>query len=141
MHDPAVSGNVTKRPMPPPCRTPHSTTDSSSTPAQNSTFTFSAFSFPGFPPPLHFFHLCDTIGEIIGTVAMILIMLCLPWLMIKQMHLLGKTGPALKAANEPIATVFGEHVAQSRVSAGDGESEEQRRKDPEKGIRAIERAQ
>lgn len=43
---------------------------------------------------------------------MILIMLCLPWLVIKHMHLLGKTGPALEAASEPIATVFGEHVAQ-----------------------------
>lgn len=80
-------------------------------------------------------------GEIIGTVAMILIMLCLPWLIIKHMHLLGKTGLAPKAANEPIATVFGEHVAQSRVSADDGESEEQRRKDPDKGLRATERAQ
>lgn len=51
-------------------------------------------------------------GEIIGTIAMVLIMLCLPWLVIKHMHLLGKTGPALKAASELIATVFGEQVAQ-----------------------------
>lgn len=30
----------------------------------------------------------------------------------QNMHLLGKAGPALKAASEPIATVFGELVAQ-----------------------------
>lgn len=28
------------------------------------------------------------------------------------MHLLGKAGPALKEASEPISTVFGEHVTQ-----------------------------
>lgn len=112
MHDPVVSGNITQGPLPRPSGLPRSDAGSSSAPAQNGTFTFAAFSFPVFPPPLHFFQLCDTMGEIIGTVAMVLIMLCLPWLVIKHMHLLGKTGPALKAASEPIATVFGERVAQ-----------------------------
>lgn len=112
MHDPVVSGNFTQGPMPRPSGSPGSAAGSGSAPAQNGTFAFAAFSFPVFPLPLHFFQLCVTMGEIIGTIAMVLIMLCLPWLVIKHMHLLGKTGPALKAASEPIATVFGEQVAQ-----------------------------
>ena len=108
LRNPVVTSNGTYGPMPWPLQMPPSAARSSNPCTENATFAFSAFTFPAFSLPAEL----TQFWESIGTTIMVLMALCLPWLVIKKINLLGKAGPALHTANKPILTGFGEMVAQ-----------------------------
>ena len=108
IRNPVVTRNGTQGPNTRPLPMPRSAAGSSNATAQNVNFKIPAFPILAFSLPLQVTQFCITIGEAIGTLAMVYIALCLPWLIIKHMHLLAKTEPA----REPIAIGFGGLVAQ-----------------------------
>ena len=107
LKNPAVTRNGTQEPIPPPPRKSPLAAGSSKAPADNTTFAFPAFSLPEFSLPLELLQYWESIS----TIVMILMALCLPWLIIERINLLGKTGPALQAASTPSSTGFGELAA------------------------------
>ena len=112
MRNPVVTGNVTLGPMPRPFETPRTAANSSNATAPEAGFALPTFSLLTSPIALQLFQFWLALGEAIGIIAMVFITLCLPWLVIKQMHLLEKTGTAPKAASKPIGIVLGEQMPQ-----------------------------
>ena len=108
LRNPVVTSNGTYGPMPRPLQMPPSAAGSSNASTENGTFKFSTFVFSAYSLPSEL----TEFWESIGTTIMVLMALCLPWLVIKKMNPIGKTGPALNAASKPILTGFGELVAQ-----------------------------
>lgn len=113
MRNPMVTSNVTQGPMPRPFETPRTAANSSNATSPDARFTLPIFSLPVFPLVLHLFHFWFELGETISYIAMAFIALCLPWIAIKQMHLLEKIGTTTpKAASRPIGGEFGERISQ-----------------------------
>ena len=105
---PVVTRNGTQGPLPPPPQKLLSAAGSSNASVAYATYAFPAFSFPEFALPLELIQF----WEYIGTVIMVFMALCLPWLLIKKINLLERTGPALQAASTTRSIGFGELVAQ-----------------------------
>lgn len=114
IRNPVVTRYGTQGPNTRPLPMPRSAAGSSNATAQNVKFKIPAFPFLAFSLPLQVTQFCITIGEAIGTFAMVFIALCLPWLIIKHIHLVAKTGPA----REPIAIGTGGLVAQIEPRSG-----------------------
>lgn len=108
LSNPVVTRNGTYGPMPRFIQNPSSAADGRKASASNATFTFPTFSFSAFSPPEEL----TKFWESIGMTVMVFMALCLPWLVIKIMNLLDKTGPALPAASKPMLTGFGERLVQ-----------------------------
>lgn len=105
IRNPMVARNATQEPMPRTRLLPRAVARSSNATTQSHTFTFS---FPAFSISEEAIRLYLTIGEAIGTFAMVFIALYLPWLVARQVHLLEKTRPARKQ----MAMEFGQLVTQ-----------------------------
>ncbi len=102
LSNPVVTSNGTNGPMPrPPCSTPSSSPD-------NATFTSSTFDSSAFSLPTELIQYWASIG----TAIMMLVALCLPWLVIKKISILGKMEPAPQVAIRPTEIGFGPLVAQ-----------------------------
>ena len=112
IRNPVVARNGTQGPSPRPRLIPSSAARSSNATAPSGSFKIPAFSFPAFSLPPQAFQLCLAIGEAIGTFAMVFVALCLPWLVTRHMHLLGKAGPARKL----MASEFRELVTQIELN-------------------------
>lgn len=112
MRNPVVTGNITLGPMPRPFETPRTAANSSNATAPEAGFALPTFSLLTSPIALQLLQFWLALGEAIGIIAMVFITLCLPWLVIKQMHLLEKTGTAPKAASKPIGIELGEQTPQ-----------------------------
>lgn len=100
--NPVVTSNGTNGPMPrPPCSTHSSSPD-------NATFTSSTFDSSAFSIPTELIQYWASIG----TGIMMVMALCLPWLVIKKISILGKMEPAPQVAIRRTEIGFGPLVAQ-----------------------------
>lgn len=78
IRNPVVTRNGTQGPNTRPLPMPRSAAGSSNATAQNVKFKIPAFPILAFSLPLQVTQFCITIGEAIGTLAMVFIALCLP---------------------------------------------------------------
>ena len=102
LSNPVVTRNGTYGPMPRPlCKL-------SSSAADNATFTFPTFDSSAFSLPRELIQFWASIG----TAIIVFMTLCLPWLVIKKMNILGMTGPVFQAAGRTTVTGFGALVTQ-----------------------------
>ena len=106
IRNPVVAGNGTQGPSPRPRLMPSSAASNATAPS--GAFKIPPFSFPAFSLPPQAIQFYLAIGETITTFAMVFLALCLPWLVSRQIHLLGRTGPTRKQ----LAIEFGELVTQ-----------------------------
>lgn len=102
MKNPVITGNGTQGPMPRPLRKLPSAAGSSNATAGNGPFAFPTFASPAFSLPPQLTQFWGAMAIAIGRIAMVFVALCLPWLVIKHMHLLGKTESPLQATSGPI---------------------------------------
>ena len=107
MKNPVVSGNGTQGPMPRPLPKLPSAAGSSNATAGNGPFAFPTFASPAFSLPPELTKFWGFIAITFGRIAMVFLALCLPWLVVKYMHFLGKA-----EASRPTSVRFGELVAQ-----------------------------
>lgn len=106
LSNPVVTRNGTYGPLPRPVRKISSSSTDNTT--FNANFTFPTVDSSAFSIPRELIQFWASIGRAI----MVLMALCLPWLVIKKMHILRKTEPALQTASWPTETGFGALVAQ-----------------------------
>lgn len=99
---PPPTGNFTHGPMPSPVAKHRAAADSKNPPPSNATFSPPYFFFLSFSPPSHFYQLLIMIGEAVARIATVLLALCSPWLVARQMYLLDMTVCARKAAGTPL---------------------------------------
>ncbi len=99
---PPPTGNFTHGPMPSPVAKYRAAADSKNPPPSNATFPLPDFSFPSFSPPSQLYQLLVMIGETVARIVTVLLALCSPWLVARQMYLLDMTVSARKAAGTPL---------------------------------------
>ena len=107
MMNPVVTGNGTQGPTPQPLQKLPSAAGSSNATAENGPFAFPTFASPTFFLPPQLTHFWGSIAIAFGRITMVFLALCLPWLVARYMHLLGKA-----EAGGPVSVRFGELMAQ-----------------------------
>lgn len=96
------TGNFTNGPMPSPVARHRAAADSKNPLPSNATFPLPYFSFLSFSPLSQFYQLLAMIGEAIARIVTLLLALCSPWLVARQMYLLEMTVSARQAASKPL---------------------------------------
>lgn len=102
LYPPPQTRNFTHDPMPSSVAWYRAAADSKNPPPSNATFPLPYFSIPSFSPPSQFYQLFVMIGEAVARIATVLLALCSPWLVARQMYLLEMTVSARKAAGTPL---------------------------------------
>ena len=112
MKNPVVTVNGTQGPLSRPLRKLPSATSSNNDTTGNGSFAFPTFASPTFSLSLQLTQFWGFLAIAISRIAMVFMALCLPWLVIKYMHLLGHAESPLQAARGPVLVGYGELVAQ-----------------------------
>ena len=107
MQNPVVAGNGTKVHIGQPRENLSSFAGSSNATADNGPFAFPTFASPAFSLPPQLTQFWGSIATAFARIAMVFSALCLPWLVAKYMHLLGKV-----EASTSISVGFGGLMAQ-----------------------------
>ena len=110
--NPVVTVNGTQGPMPRPLRKLLSAAGSSNDTVENGPFASQTFASPAFSLPPRLTQYWGFLAIAIGRIVMVFIALCLPWLVTKQIQLLGNAESRLQVASGPILVGFRGLVAQ-----------------------------